>query len=144
MVGIEAEGHALGWVAVTRPVEGDLYLSLRNPRVTPMSMFWHSNGGRDYAPWSGRHFGCLGVEEGAAAHMLGLSTEADLTGPGALALDPDGTTEVRHVIGAVAWPGGDPVAELVLDGDSLLITGEEGGMRRIPFDAGFLRLEGLV
>ncbi len=47
VVGIEADGHALGWTAVTRPQEGDLFLSLRNPLEIPMSMFWHSNGGRD-------------------------------------------------------------------------------------------------
>ena len=75
VMGIEARGHWLGWTAVTRPTEGDLYLSLRNAAKLPMSMFWHSHGGRDYAPWSGRHFGCLGVEEGAAAHMLGSSQE---------------------------------------------------------------------
>ena len=62
-VGIEAQGHRLGWTTVTRPEEGDLFLSLRNARRLPMTMLWHSNGGRDYAPWSGRHFGCLGVEE---------------------------------------------------------------------------------
>lgn len=141
VVGIEAEGHALGWVAVSRPVEGDLFLSLRNPRETPMSMLWHSNGGRDYAPWSGRHFGCLGVEEGAAAQMLGRSTEADLTGPGSLTLDPVGTTDVRHVIGAIAWPSGEPVADLRLDGDGIQVAGEGGASRRVPFDNAFLRLE---
>lgn len=142
VVGIEAAGHALGWVAVTRPVEGDLYLSLRNPRALPMSMFWHSNGGRDYPPWSGRHVGCLGVEEGAAMHMLGLSGENDLTGPGALALDPDGRVEVRHVLGAIAWPSGQPVEEVRLHGDALVVTGEGGAHRHMPFDAAFLKLGG--
>jgi hypothetical protein len=141
VVAIEAEGHALGWVAVTRPAERDVFFSLRNPRVTPMSMLWHSNGGRDYAPWAGRHVGCLGVEEGAASHMLGLSTEDDLPGPGALTLSPDSTTEVRHVIGAIDWPSGEPVADLVIDGNSLLVSGEGGEFRTVPFNAAFLRLE---
>jgi hypothetical protein len=96
VVGIEADGHMLGWTAVTRPKEGDLFLSLRNAKQLPMTMLWHSNGGRDYAPWSGRHFGCLGVEEGAADHMLGASTEADLVGPGAISLTGDGTADVRQ------------------------------------------------
>jgi hypothetical protein len=140
VVGIEAEGHALGWTAVTRPAEGDLYLSLRNPRRLPMTMLWHSNGGRDYPPWSGRHFGCLGVEEGAASHMLGLSTESDLTGPGTLALTPDGTAEVRHVIGAISWPSGEGVAQIAIANTSLEIKGEAGSTRRLPFQADFLRL----
>ena len=136
--GIEARGHRLGWTAVARPVEGDLYLSLRDARALPMTMLWHSNGGRDYAPWSGRHLGCLGVEEGAAAHMLGLSSEADLSGPGAVALRPDGLAEVRHVIGAIAWPSGEPVAEIRQDGDAVEIRGEGGALRRLPFRPGFL------
>jgi hypothetical protein len=137
-IGVEARGHRLGWTAVTRPAEGDLYLSLRDARRLPMTMLWHSNGGRDYAPWSGRHLGCLGVEEGAADHMLGLSTEADLSGPGALALDPDGLSEVRHVIGALAWPSGEPVAEVLDTGDAIEVRGEGGAHRRLPFRAGFL------
>jgi hypothetical protein len=138
VVGIEAKGAALGWTAVTRTGTGDLYLSLRNPRCIPMTMLWHSNGGRDYAPWSGRHFGCLGVEEGAAANMLGLSTEADLSGPGQLALNPDGIAEVRHAIGALPWPGDEGVADVRLDGNSVEVRGEAGTTTRVPFRAGFL------
>ena len=136
-IGIEERGHALGWTAVTRPVEGDLYLSLRDARALPMTMLWHSNGGRDYAPWSGRHVGCLGVEEGAAEHMLGLSSEGDLSGPGALALRPDGLAEVRHVIGAIAWPSGEPVASVTVEDGSAVVEGEGGTVRRVPVRAGF-------
>jgi hypothetical protein len=138
VVGIEARGHALGWTAVTRPEEKDLYLSLRDPRQLPMTMLWHSNGGRDYAPWSSRHFGCLGVEEGAAEHMLGISSEADLAGPGALSLDPYGVAEVRHVIGAIGWPSGEAVAEIRQDGDAIEIRGDGGALRRVPFRGSFL------
>ena len=138
VVGIEARGHRLGWTAVTRPAEGDLYLSLRDARTLPMTMLWHSNGGRDYAPWSGRHFGCLGVEEGAAAPLLGTSTEADLAGPGWLTLLPDGLAEVRHVIGAIAWPSGEPVAEVREEADAIEVRGDGGALRRLPFRAGFL------
>ncbi|MGV8988060.1 MAG: hypothetical protein ACOH2H_17455 [Cypionkella sp.] len=139
VMGIEAPGHWLGWTAVTRPVEGDLYLSLRNARALPMTMLWHSNGGRDYAPWSGRHFGCLGVEEGAASHMLAISTEADLTGPGALTLTPGGLAEVRHVIGAIAWPSGESVAEIVPGEGFIDIRGEGGALRRVPCQTDILK-----
>ena len=140
VVGVEAHGHGLGWTAVTRPAEGDVFLSLRNPVELPMTMLWHSNGGRDFAPWSGRHVGCLGVEEGAAAAMLGMSTEAELAGPGALALAPDGTAEVRHVIGALRWPSGVPIADIRIRGGSLEIRDEAGGTRRLPFSPEFLHL----
>ncbi len=140
VVGIEASGHTFGWTAVTRPIEGDVYLSLRNPLEIPMTMFWHSNGGRDYAPWSGRHYGCLGVEEGAANHMLGLSTEDDFPDSGELNLCQDGSVEVCHVIGAVAWPSGEPVAKIEYCTGELRLTGEGGFCRRIPFRGDFLRL----
>lgn len=138
VIGVEAPGHRLGWTAVTRHQEKDLYLSLRDARLLPMTMLWHSNGGRDYAPWSGRHTGCLGVEEGAAATMLGLSTEDDLVGPGLLTLLPDGIAEVRHVTGAIAWPSGEPVADIREIGDVLEIRGEGGAGRRVPFRRGYL------
>jgi hypothetical protein len=135
-MGIEAADSPLGWTAVTRPAKGDLFLSLRNPLGLPMTMLWHSNGGRDYAPWSGRHFGCLGVEEGAAAQMLGVSTEADLSSPGFVTLG--GTATVRHVIGAIDWPSGEPVASVVIQGATVIVTGEGGATRTLPFDPSFL------
>jgi len=143
-VGVEAPGHSLGWTAVTRPAEGDLYLSLRHAQRLPMTMLWHSNGGRDYPPWNSRHFSCLGVEEGAAVYMLGESGTMDpdpLTAAGQsalLTLDPDRTTEVRHVIGAIAWPTGQAVARITAAGDSLTITGESGAERVLPWRGGFL------
>lgn len=138
VVGIEASGHSLGWTAVTRPHEGDLYLSLRNPKLLPMTMLWHSNGGRDYAPWSSRHFGCLGVEEGAADHMLGASIEADLVGPGAVTLTDNGTVEVRHVIGAINWPSGQAVESVSIVDGKLEVRGESGAMRFLQFQSEFL------
>ena len=138
VIGIEAAGHSLGWTAVVRPVEGDVFLSLRDPRYLPMTMLWHSNGGRDYPPWSGRHYGCLGVEEGAACHMLGISSEADLTGPCALRLR--GRTEVRHVVGAIAWPSGEPIADVGIAGDIVTVTGDEGAIREVSIDSAFLAL----
>lgn len=136
--GIEDPASRLGWTAVVRPAEGDLFLSLKNARALPMTMLWHSNGGRDYAPWNGRHTGCLGVEEGAALPVLGLSAREmpDPLGaagqPALLTLDPMGTVEVRHVLGAIRWPSGQPVAGVMLDGDSLTVTGDWGAECRLP------------
>lgn len=144
VAGVEDPASRLGWTAVVRPEEGDLFLSLRNPAVLPMTMLWHSNGGRDYAPWNGRHRGCLGVEEGAALPMLGLSareTPDPLSAAGQpplLRLDPQGTVEVRHVIGAIAWPTGQSVAGVMLDGDVLTVTGDWGAERRLPIRGGWL------
>ena len=138
VIGVEAPGHDLGWTTVTRPAEGDLYLSLRNARRLPMTMLWHSNGGRNYPPWSGRHYGCLGVEEGAAGFLLGLSVEDDLAGSGSLSLNPEGVAEVRHVIGAILWPSGEPIESVHLTDDSLEVRGDRGSVRYLSFRGKFL------
>lgn len=146
VAGIEDPASRLGWTAVVRPEEGELFLSLRNPLRLPMTMLWHSNGGRDYAPWNGRHTGCLGVEEGAALPMLGLSsreTPDPLTAavqPGLLQLDPLGTVDVRHVIGAIRWPSFQSVAGVMLEGDVLTVTGDWGAERKLPIRGGWLEL----
>lgn len=136
VAGIEAPGRTLGWTAVSRLGSGDLFLSLRNPGQLPMTMLWHSNGGRDYAPWSGRHLGCLGVEEGAAGHMLGQTPETEIGGPGAITLGQD--TEIRHVIGALSWPTEEPVSDVTLETGQLVIRGTEGAVKEVAFDASFL------
>ncbi|WP_128515017.1 hypothetical protein [Tabrizicola thermarum] len=144
VAGVEDPASRLGWTAVVRPKEGDLFLSLRNPAQLPMTMLWHSNGGRDHAPWNGRHRGCLGVEEGAALPMLGLSsreTPDPLSAAGQpplLRLDPQGTVEVRHIIGCIAWPEGQSVAGVMLEGDQLTITGDWGAERKVPLRGGWL------
>lgn len=138
VMGIEAAGHGLGWTAVTRLGQGDLFLSLRNTSALPMTMLWHSHGGRDYAPWSGRHRHCLGVEEGAAAGMLDLSEDEPLAAPGCLALG--GQVEVRHVIGAVPWPNEAAVETIMCSDDTLTVRGADGHIVTVGFDVGFLGL----
>lgn len=146
VAGVEDPASRLGWTAVVRPTEGDLVLSLKNARALPLTMLWHSNGGRDYAPWNGRHRGCLGVEEGAALPVLGLSsreTPDPLTAagqPALLTLDPQGTAEVRHILGAIRWPSGQAVAGVMLEGDVLTVTGDWGAERRLPIRGGWLGL----
>ncbi len=143
---VEDPASPLGWTAVVRPESQDLVLSLRNPQCLPLTMLWHSNGGRDYAPWLGRHKGCLGVEEGAALPVLGLSareTPDPLTAagqPGHLQLNPTGTVEIRHILGAVHWPSGQMVAAVRLEGDSLTVTGDWGAERHLPIRGNWLRL----
>ena len=133
VVGFEAPGHVLGWTAVTRPVEGDVFLSLRNADALPMTMLWHSNGGRDYPPWSGRHFGCLGVEEGAAASILGPEHGVPMTGPHAIHLTQGARVSISHVIGAIRWPTRCAIVSIDLSEDHLRIKGASGAERQIPF-----------
>ncbi|MGL4319587.1 MAG: hypothetical protein ACRCS3_01865 [Paracoccaceae bacterium] len=141
VIALAQPGITFGWTAVAR-AEGYLFLSLRRADLLPLTMFWHSNGGRHYAPWSSRHTGVLGVEEGVGLALLGLSagqTPDPLTSAGQpTALDLGATQDVRHVIGAIHWPTGEPVASITPAMGALLITGTAGLRRSVPFDDGFL------
>jgi hypothetical protein len=50
------------------------------------------------------------------------------------------STHVRHVIGAIAWPTGEAVAAVVIDGPVLVVTGTAGTTRAMAFDGAFLEL----
>jgi hypothetical protein len=146
VIGIESPDSPLGWTAVARPHERDLYLSLRHPKRLPMTMLWHSNGGRDYAPWNGIHKACLGVEEGIALPLLDITARensdifANSGQASALVLASDTTTDVRHITGCITWPTGEAVHDVRLKGDDLTIIGEQGAKRILPIRGDFLSL----
>ena len=145
VAGVEAQGSTLGWTTVARGKEDDLFISLRNPAQLPMTMLWFSNGGRDYAPWNGRHVGCLGVEEGLNRAMLGDSMSRipyplDVAGVRTgLTLEPGGTVEVRHVIGQAPWDGDGKVAS-VTPVDGGIEVRAASGAHTIPCDLAFLQI----
>ncbi|RWX65926.1 hypothetical protein EN780_16690 [Mesorhizobium sp. M4B.F.Ca.ET.089.01.1.1] len=141
---VEADHGGPGWTALARHAERDLVLVLKNPAELPVTMLWFSNGGRDYAPWSGRHLGVLGIEDGRAAvghaASLGdnwLKREGVAT---AFALAEGRSVSFRHVIGAVPFAGGEPPRDIEAARDRMRITGADGMVREIAFDGDFLRL----
>lgn len=143
---VEAPGSRLGWAAAMRDDAADIVLSLKNPADLPVTMLWFSNGGRDYPPWNGRNVGVLGIEEGRACSANGYAASAapnplsNSGVPTVLALDPQGTAEVRHVIGALARPDGwTEIAALKVEGDRIAVADVSGASLSAPYDAGFLR-----
>lgn len=141
---IEEPSSPLGWTAIVRPKQQDLILTLRDPRSLPMTSLWHSNGGRDYAPWNAIHRGCLGVEEGALLPELGLSKHESpdplsaAGQPALLALQDLGAVEIRHITGAIHWPSAQRIANVMLEGDSLTVTGDWGAERKLPIKGHWL------
>ena len=111
-----------------------------------MTMLWFSNGGRDYAPWSGRHVHVLGVEEGMNRALLGHSARQipnalDAAGvPTGLTLDPNGTVEVRHVIGSIPWNGDGAIAEIDPSDGGISVRTASGAVEVVPCDLSFLQL----
>ena len=141
---IEAPGNALGWSAVLREAEDDIVFVLKDPRVLPVTMIWHSNGGRDYAPWNGRHTGVLGIEDGCTAgsdgHAASLADNpvARHGVPTALPLAPGRTHRIAHVIGVLPRPAGwRAIRDITLDGETLTLIEADGDSRNLPFQASF-------
>jgi hypothetical protein len=142
---VEAPGNRIGWAAAIRDDSQDVLLSLKNPGDLPVTMLWFSNGGRDYPPWNGRNVGVLGIEEGRAYSARGFAASAapnplSQSGvPTVLELRPDGTAEVRHVIGGLPLPDDfTGVASVEADGNTLRLGSSSGASLSVPFDAAFL------
>lgn len=108
---LEPPGARLGWTLASR--RDDLVAILKDPRALPVTMVWLSNGGRDRAPWNGRHLGVVGIEdgitagdEGHRAAALGTSRIAAEGLATALSLAPGRVHDFAHVILALPRPPG--------------------------------------
>ena len=100
------------WSAVVFPDKKFVWFSLKNPAYLASTVLWHSNGGRHYAPWSGRHRGVLGVEDVTAYFALGLAASlADNPWkkkgvPTSVALSRSKPTRIPHIMGVAPLPVG--------------------------------------
>jgi len=139
---VDAPGSDFAWSAALSPEGGFLFLGLKDPRILPATLLWMSNFGRSYAPWSGRHGHCLGIEElcsnGGLGHAASiapnaLSTARVLT---AISFNPDRPIIVPYVFGAIPvdrdW---QRVTRIARTGSQLRITDERGSSATFPFDA---------
>jgi hypothetical protein len=141
---VEADHGRPGWTAVARKAEADLVLVLKNPAELPVTMLWISNGGRDYAPWNGRHRGVLGIEDGrtAVGHAASLGDnwlkrEGVAT---AYSLAEGSRVSFRQVVGALPSAGGEPPLALETTVGGLGLTFPSGARESVPFDEGFLHI----
>jgi len=139
---VEADHGGPGWTAVARTAEGDLVLVLKNPAELPITMLWISNGGRDYAPWSSRHRGVLGIEDGRTAigHAASIGDNWLKREGVATAFDLGGSLSFRQTIGAAPFPGGEPPGTISTAPGCLRLTMPGGALQEIPFDSDFLRI----
>lgn len=138
-------GAALGWTAVTFPAQRYVWFGLKDPRVLASTVLWHSNGGRHYAPWSGRHRGVLGLEEVTAYFHYGLAASVRPNPvsrrgiPTAIRLDPRRPLVVPYIMGVAAIPRGfDTVRRVDFRGDHVMLHAASGKTVRHPVDLAFL------
>lgn len=140
---VEDEHAGPGWTAVARQAERDLFLVLKDSAAMPITMLWISNGGRDYAPWNGRHKGVLGIEDGrtAVGHAASIGDNAlkRLGVPTSFALTPAGRVTLRHVMGALPLADASTAPVNVETGSGeLRARFADGRVVTAAFDDGFL------
>ena len=132
----------LAWSAASVASAGYVWFSLRDPKILTGTLLWHSNGGRHYAPWNGRHVNVLGVEDVTAFFHLGrdASVSANAATDAGLTTALSGDLDVRYVFGVAAV---DPDFGLVVDirpeGDGVTLTDDAGRAARAAVDLSFLR-----
>lgn len=136
---IDDPGQRHGWVTALRPAYADVALLVKPVATLPQTMLWMSNGGRDRAPWGGRHVGVLGVEEACALGGEGWAASIApnrLTQRGiatALNLSARPVVSVATALGALPCDAQDAVA-LGVHADQVRLS--DGTVA--PFDAGWL------
>jgi hypothetical protein len=134
----------LAWMAVTFPKERYLWFALKNPRQLASTLLWHSNGGRHYAPWNGRHRSVLGIEDVTAYFDLGLAASARPNQlsrrgvPTTLTLTRDRALRIPYVMGVTAIPRGFQTVHGVRFGrDNVVFVSPSGVTARQVVDMSF-------
>jgi hypothetical protein len=143
------EGPGLAWSAVAFPEERYAWFAVKDPRTLASTVMWHSNGGRHYPPWNGRHRNVLGLEDVTAYFAFGLAESAAPNPvsrrgiPTVLRLDPRRPLRVPYVMGVVAIPRGfDAVRRITFHRDHIRLHPSSGAPVRHPLDLSFLRSPG--
>jgi len=133
------------WSAVSFPAERYVWFTLKDPRVLTGTVFWISNGGRHYPPWSGRHVGVLGVEEATTYFISGLKESAQanpFTKIGvktAFQFAAGRPLNVSLISGIALTPRGfDRVATVEPRGTGIRLTAESGKRVDVPVDLEFI------
>lgn len=147
MVSSRARPGKLAWSTVTFPQAGWLWFAIKDPRMLASTILWHSNGGRHYPPWNGRHRRVLGVEEVTAYFHFGLADSAEANPlaaagvPTTFPLRKDRVTTINYIMGVIALPSGfDRLKTLRLMPDGLLAKSDSGVTVPHPVDLSFFNL----
>ena len=100
------------WSAAVYPDERMVWFALKDPAKLASTILWHSNRGRHYHPWNGRHVGVLGIEEVTSYFHCGIdaSVKANPVSRKGIATSrtfrPDETFAVPYVMAAARVPAG--------------------------------------
>jgi len=135
------------WTAVTFPKQGCVWFALKDPKVLRQTVMWISNGGRHYAPWSGRHVNVLGLEEVTSFFHLGLAESVSKNSHSSrgltthLKLSPKKPLAVNYIIGMAPIPRGfDCVASITAakNGESVELISRNKKKIQTPLNLSWL------
>jgi hypothetical protein len=139
----------IAWTAVSFPKQRYVWFALKDPRVLTGTLMWHSNAGRHYAPWNGRHVNVLGLEEVTSFFHLGLAESARKNSHNArgfstaLTLRPNRPTIVNYIMAAVPTPPGfDRVRSIDVSKHKTVLRSQSGRKLSVPLDATLLQGDG--
>ena len=134
------------WTSVVFPKEGWLWFSLKDPRVLRSTAMWHSNGGRHYAPWNGRHVNVLGLEDVTAYFDYGIEASVKPNSVNrhgyatSLDLNAKKPLLVNYIMGVCAIPKGFTRVKDVIPGkEGVTFVSVEGRKTHSAVEAGFLQ-----
>lgn len=132
----------MGWTAVTFP--DYVWISLKNPKVLPSTLFWITNGGRHMAPWGGKHRCRMGLEDVCSYFHEGaessrgdkLKSESIPTTAKFSATEPK---SIRHIQLVHPVEKGFGKVESIERANNAIIVKNSGGSQvSIPVDVDFL------
>ncbi len=145
VININKPAPKLAWTAITFPRQRYAFIALKDPRILQSTLLWHSNGGRHYAPWNGRHVNVLGVEDITSFFHTGLAESArpnaltNLGIPTCLKLSPRQPTIVNYIMAVAAIPPRfDHVARVVREKDHITLLSQSGKIARTRVNVDFL------
>jgi len=133
------------WAAVVFPEKKFVWFSLKNPAHLASTVLWHSNGGRHYAPWSGRHRGVLGVEDVTAYFHLGLAASLENNPwrekgiPTAITFGRGKSTRIPYIMGVAPLPDAfDSVHSIQRTASGIRLQAEAGSHIEHAVDTTFI------
>jgi hypothetical protein len=134
------------WTAVTFAKEKFVWFALRDPRQLRQTIFWISNGGRHYAPWSSRHTAVMGLEDvtsyfhGGIAESVSPNPLSRRGIPTSFQLNPKKPLEIRYLMAVAAIPAGfDRVKDIVPTKDGVELISHKGRRARCKVNLQFLQ-----
>lgn len=138
-------GGDFAWTAVVFPGEKYAWFSLKDPRVLASTVLWHSNGGRHYPPWNGRHRRVMGLEEVTSHFHDGLAESAgknpvnEAGVPTVLQLSPKMPLVVNVIMGVAEVPADfETVTRIRREPGGVELQGKNGRRVKAPLDWAFL------